>query len=230
MSRITKLRRSNWRDGAGALQLHGITTLAPVPAFTWLLSFNYFTATSRQEKSLSGRGISKQCTGRGGKSSYVAYMADKLFFATASEERNVSIMVFNRLEPNSLPRPLTTPVEHQSHEASVLNGANMIASEDLLAVLWCDTGNVSLWNGQSETWLSDIDMSLFIPYEYVTHEIAVSKDMLAVLLHVNGLGDGLRDKILFFRLNTSRPTADTPPSVHGNGADYQRGTDQHSHE
>jgi hypothetical protein len=179
------------------------------------LAFNYFTTTSRQEKSLSGRGISNQCTGRGGKSSYVAYMADKLFFATASEERNVSIMVFNRLEPNSLPRPLTTPVEHQSHEASVLNDANMIACEDLLAVLWCDTGNVSLWNGQSETWLSDIDMSLFIPHRYVTHEIAVSKDMLAVLLHVNDLGDGLRDKILFFRLNTSRPTADIPPQFMG---------------
>jgi hypothetical protein len=126
------------------------------------LAFNYFT-TSIQENSLSSRGISQQCKGR-----HVGLMSDKLFFVTASEERKFSVMVFNRLDPSSLPQPLKTPVEHQSHQETVIYAVMLTAFEDLLAVVWVtDTSGIaSPWNGQNETWLRDIFMSQFIPFGY----------------------------------------------------------------
>jgi hypothetical protein len=78
-------------------------------------------------------------------------------------------------------------------------------------VLVLETGQVSLWDGKNETWLADLDISSVITHDpFWTHELTVSKDMLAVYVS----GDDLGNRVLFFRLNTGQPAA-TPPQLIG---------------
>jgi hypothetical protein len=79
--------------------------------------------------------------------------------------------------------------------------------EDILIIHRRSSPWVSLWNGQNETWLSDIDLSLLIPCDYARGvHVALSKDLLAVVVcHGN-----LEHRVLFFRIKTSQPVSETP--------------------
>jgi hypothetical protein len=98
-----------------------------------------------------------------------------------------------------------------------LHNVHMVCYENLLVVLVEDTdqrqfsGQVSLWNGKNETWLTDLDISLVIPHNHLQAcGVAVSKDLLAVYACGNERGN----RVLFFLLNTVQPAA-IPPQLIG---------------
>jgi hypothetical protein len=150
----------------------------------------------------------------------VGIMTDKLFFATADEENQVFLKVINRREPECEERILETFApqqideddedEENDEEMEAVN-IHMVCCENLLVVLVLETGQVSLWDGKNETWLADLDISSVITHDpFWTHELTVSKDLLAVYVS----GDDLGNRVLFFRLNTDQPAA-TPPQLIG---------------
>jgi hypothetical protein len=183
------------------------------------LAFNLF---KRMEKTFHSRGFSQLSMDYGQRRIPVGVMADKLFFATADEEKQVSIKVINREEPECQPRTLRTLAPHRNNEdeddeedeedeeMEALN-VHMVCCENLLVVLVFETAQISLWDGKNETWLFDLDISSVIPHDYIRTEVTVSKDLLAVYVVGDDLGD---DRVLFFRLNTGQPAA-TPPQLIG---------------
>jgi hypothetical protein len=77
-------------------------------------------------------------------------------------------------------------------------------------VLVFETGQVSLWDGKNEAWLADLDISSVITHNpFLTYEVAVSKDLLAVYVSVYDIGN----RVLFFCLNTGQPAATHPELV-----------------
>jgi hypothetical protein len=170
------------------------------------LDFNFFT--SRREKTFSGRGFSKLAMDYERKIFPVGVMVDKLFFATADKEKQqVSLKVVNRLEPDCQAKIIKIIVVQFEDD-----NVQMVCCENLLVVLFFETGQVSLWDGKNETWLADLDISLGIPNNdhFYSHEVTLNKDLLALYLY----GSHLRNRVLFFRLNTSQ-TAATPPQLIG---------------
>jgi len=169
------------------------------------LAFNFFTGKEKQFLARRLSAVSMEY----GQRIPVGIMSDKLFFATANEEKMVSIKVINRLEPESQPRVLKTLAVQQNDENDELN-VHMVCCENLLVVLVFGTGPVSLWNGKNETWLADLDISSGLPDDHFrTYEVTVSKDLLAVYV-----GVGIRwCRVLFFRLNTDQPAASLPQLI-----------------
>jgi hypothetical protein len=90
---------------------------------------------------------------------------------------------------------------------------HMVCCENLLVVLVFEvfeTGKVSLWDCKNEIWLADLDISSVITHDqFETRELTVSKDLLAVYVS----GDDLGNRVLFFRLNTGQPAATSPQLI-----------------
>jgi hypothetical protein len=179
-----------------------------------------------REKTFPGQGFSglsmNYATGR----IPVGIMTDKLFFATADEEKQVSLKVINRQEPECQERILKSlaPQQKTDYDNSDCSddyedwekidavNVQMVCCENLLVVLVFETGQVSLWDGKNEAWLADLDISSVITHNpFLTYELTVSKDLLAV--YVSGSGRR-NNRVLFFRLNTGQPAA-TPPQLIG---------------
>ena len=174
------------------------------------LAFNIFTG---KEKTFSGRGFSELSMKYAQRRIPVGIMTDKLFFATADEENQVFLKVINRREPECQERILKTfapwEMNEDDEEMDAVN-IHMVCCENLLVVLFFETGQVSLWDGENETWLADLDISSVITHDqFETREITVSKDLLAVYVSVYDLGN----RVLFFRLNTGQPAATHPQLV-----------------
>jgi len=162
------------------------------------LAFNFFT---RKENTFLAGGFSALPIRMSGRIP-VGIMSDKLFFATANEENMVYIKVINRLELESQPRMLKTLAAKNLY-------VHMVCCENLLVVL-VNTNQVSLWNGKNETWLADLDISSIIPDDYLyACEVTVSKDLLTV----HGYGNDLKERVVFFRLNTGEPAATLPQLI-----------------
>jgi hypothetical protein len=174
------------------------------------LAFNFFT---RKGKTFHGRGFSELSKSYENRKT-VGIMTDKLFFSTTDEEKQVSLKVINRQEPECQERILKTLAPQQideDDEEMVAVDVDMVCCENLLVVLVFETGQVSLWDGKNETWLADLDISsVFTHDQFETRELTVSKDLLAVYVS----GSGLRNRVLFFHLNTGQPAA-TPPQLIG---------------
>jgi hypothetical protein len=177
------------------------------------LAFNFFT---KKEKTFPGRGFSVRPIDYTNRIP-VGIMADKLFFATADEEKQVSLKVINRQELGCQERILKTLAPLQRNDYDYEDGekmdavnVDMVCCENLLVVLVFETGRVSLWDGKNETWLADLDISSVITHDpFWTHELTVSKDLLAVYVS----GDDLGNRVLFFRLNTGQPDATSPQLI-----------------
>ncbi len=193
-----QLERWGWCSAATVLD-HNILACSCIH-----LAFNFF---SQKDKTFLGQGFAKQSFDRPGKGIPVGIMADKLFFATANEEKQVCLKVINRLKPECEPRLLETPAEQRNASLECGLDVQMVSCENLLVVLVYEGGQVSLWNGKEETWLSDLDLSVHIPYDHFNIlEVAVSKNLLAVSANVNSM----EFRTHFFRVNTSQPAAFPP--------------------
>jgi hypothetical protein len=137
----------------------------------------------------------------------VGIIAGKVFFLNIDRENKVVLCVMNRLEPDSQPRTLAAPAEHQLtvHEEN-RKFLNMAACEDLLVLMLED--RVSLWSGRSETWLGDLDVATQIAVgpNVVISNISVGKNLLAVQL----FGSREKNQVHFWQVDTSEPTGKSP--------------------
>ena len=84
----------------------------------------------------------------------------------------------------------------------------ILAREDLLVVMEEEESRVqiSLWNGRSETWLTDLDISVagLTHFSFEPVRICLSKNLLAVFVTEPEY------RTFFWQLKTSQPTATSP--------------------
>ncbi len=138
----------------------------------------------------------------------VGIIAEKVFFWNIDNDNKVALCVMNRLEPDSQPRTLAAPAEHQlTVHVEDRKFLNMVACEDLLVLKLKD--RVSLWSGRSETCLGDLDITAHVsvgPNVVVIDDISVGKNLLAVQL----FGSHEENQVHFWQVDTSEPTGKTP--------------------
>jgi hypothetical protein len=88
------------------------------------------------------------------------------------------------------------------------SGVEILACEDLLVVMEEEESRVqiSLWNGRSETWLTDLDISVagLTHFSFEPVRICLSKNLLAVFVTEPEY------RTFFWQLKTSQPTATSP--------------------
>jgi hypothetical protein len=133
----------------------------------------------------------------------VGIIAEKVFFWNIDNEDKVVLCVMNRLEPDSQPRALEAPAEHQlTVHVEDSKFRDMVACEDLLVLMLED--RVSLWSGRSETWLGDLDIAAQITVgpNVVISNISIGKNLIAVQL----FGSREKNQVHFWQVDTSEPT------------------------
>jgi len=88
------------------------------------------------------------------------------------------------------------------------SGVEILACEDLLVVMEEEESRVqiSLWNGRSKTWLTDLDISVagLTRFSFEPVSICLSMNLMAVFVTEPEY------RTFFWQLKTSQPTASSP--------------------
>ena len=134
-------------------------------------------------------------------------------------ESKVSLQVINRLDASSQPQILELPVEQDRAGERLMrhnmrNLVQIVSCKNLLAVLFKDNiegHKVFLYNGENETWLSDLDSSAVTGPRFCPLDTAICRNLLDVTV---SFPNAAENKTFFWQLNACQP-ADTSPQFVG---------------
>jgi hypothetical protein len=184
-----QLQKWGWNTAAATAPDHNVLDCNCVH-----LAFNFFTQKKRLKTDSNILRIRQVCNSI----QCWCIMGEKIFLGCV-EDGQEKFKVFNRLTPEAEPRVVSIPAHYQDG----ISWAGMSTYEDLL-VVWLSGDQeqvVSLWNGNDEVWLEDLDISSRTPGNHNVEDVALSKNLIAVSFN----GDQAA-RTLFWLVNTSQPT------------------------